>query len=42
MGISLDGAEDVLKQHKIEKLPIVDDKGKLTGLITYKDMIMNS
>lgn len=41
MGISLDGAEDVLKQHKIEKLPIVDDKGKLTGLITYKDILKN-
>ena len=41
MGISLDGAEDVLKQHKIEKLPIVDEKGKLTGLITYKDILKN-
>lgn len=41
MGISLDGAEDVLKQHKIEKLPIVDDKGTLTGLITYKDILKN-
>lgn len=41
MGISLDGAEDVLKQYKIEKLPIVDEKGKLTGLITYKDILKN-
>ena len=41
MGVSLDDAEDVLQQHKIEKLPIVDDKGKLTGLITYKDILKN-
>ncbi|MCE7992823.1 MAG: IMP dehydrogenase [Roseivirga sp.] len=41
MGITLDGAEDVLKQYKIEKLPIVDDKGNLTGLITYKDILKN-
>lgn len=41
LGISLDGAEDVLKQHKIEKLPIVDENGKLTGLITYKDILKN-
>lgn len=41
MGITLDGAEDVLKQYKIEKLPIVDAKGNLTGLITYKDILKN-
>ncbi len=41
MGITLDGAEDVLKQYKIEKLPIVDSKGNLTGLITYKDILKN-
>lgn len=41
MGITLDGAEDVLKQYKIEKLPIIDDKGNLTGLITYKDILKN-
>lgn len=41
MGITLDGAEDVLKQYKIEKLPITDDKGNLTGLITYKDILKN-
>lgn len=41
MGITLDGAEDVLKQYKIEKLPIVDDFGNLTGLITYKDILKN-
>lgn len=28
----------ILQNHKIEKLPIVDDKGRLAGLITYKDI----
>lgn len=41
MGISLDEAEDVLEEYKIEKLPIVDKKGFLTGLITYKDILKN-
>lgn len=31
--------EDVLQQYRIEKLPVVDDGGKLVGLITYKDLI---
>ncbi|MFT7033389.1 MAG: IMP dehydrogenase [Cyclobacteriaceae bacterium] len=38
-GIDLAEAEDILEEHKIEKLPIVDGKGKLTGLITYKDIL---
>jgi IMP dehydrogenase len=37
-GITLDKAEDILKKYKIEKLPIVNKKGKLTGLITFKDI----
>src|SRR5690606_28447134 len=37
-GITLDKAEEILKKYKIEKLPIVDKGGKLTGLITYKDI----
>lgn len=37
-GITLDEAEDILKQYKIEKLPIVNKKGKLAGLITFKDI----
>lgn len=41
MGVSLDEAEGVLEQYKIEKLPIVDENGKLTGLITYKDILKN-
>jgi IMP dehydrogenase len=37
-GITLDKAEDILKKYKIEKLPIISKKGKLTGLITFKDI----
>ena len=40
-GISLEAAEGILQEHKIEKLPIVDEKFKLTGLITYKDILKN-
>ena len=35
---NLDAAARILQKHKIEKLPIVDEKGKLVGLITYKDI----
>jgi len=35
---NLEAAARILQKHKIEKLPIVDDNGKLTGLITYKDI----
>ncbi|MFO0322145.1 MAG: IMP dehydrogenase [Bacteroidota bacterium] len=38
-GITLKQAEIVLQNHKIEKLPILDKNKKLTGLITYKDII---
>lgn len=37
-GITLDQAEKILKKYKIEKLPIVSKKGKLTGLITFRDI----
>ncbi len=37
-GISLDEAEKIFHQHKIEKLPLVDEKGILSGLITIKDL----
>src|SRR5690606_35803300 len=37
-GTTLQEAEKVLQQYKIEKLPIVDGDGKLTGLITIKDI----
>jgi IMP dehydrogenase len=39
--VGLKEAEEILKKHKIEKLPIVDKKGHLTGLITYKDILKN-
>ena len=38
-GTDLSKAEEILKGNKIEKLPIVDGDGKLTGLITYKDIL---
>ncbi len=38
-GIDLQAAEAVLQEHRIEKLPIVDDNQKLVGLITYKDIL---
>ncbi len=41
-GISLAEAEEILMEHKIEKLPIVDKEGNLRGLITYKDILKNS
>lgn len=38
-GIELSEAEEILQEHKIEKLPIIDKRGILTGLITYKDIL---
>jgi IMP dehydrogenase len=38
VGTSLDAAERILHEHKIEKLPVVDDAGYLKGLITVKDI----
>ncbi|EQK48716.1 MULTISPECIES: IMP dehydrogenase [Paraclostridium] len=37
-GINLTEAQQILKKHKIEKLPIVDAEGNLKGLITIKDI----
>lgn len=36
---TLDQAKDILQQHRIEKLPVVDDDRRLVGLITYKDIM---
>lgn len=36
--ITLEKAEIILQEYKIEKLPIVNKKGKLTGLITFRDI----
>ncbi|MGH9085106.1 MAG: IMP dehydrogenase, partial [Acidimicrobiales bacterium] len=38
LGTTLEQAKDILWQHRIEKLPIVDDSGQLRGLITVKDI----
>jgi IMP dehydrogenase len=37
-GTTLDGAEAIFHKNKVEKLPIVDEQGKLCGLITIKDL----
>ncbi|MCH5188052.1 MAG: IMP dehydrogenase, partial [Oscillospiraceae bacterium] len=37
-GTNLEGAQQILSKHKIEKLPIVDKDGMLKGLITIKDI----
>ncbi|HLS49995.1 MAG TPA: IMP dehydrogenase, partial [Actinomycetaceae bacterium] len=39
VGISRDEASALLAKHKIEKLPLVDDDGRLAGLITVKDFV---
>ncbi|MBQ9805140.1 MAG: IMP dehydrogenase [Clostridia bacterium] len=38
VGTDLSQAQDILRNHRIEKLPIVDNKGILRGLITIKDI----
>jgi IMP dehydrogenase len=35
---TLDAASKILQKHRIEKLPMIDENGKLVGLITYKDI----
>ncbi|MBC8584692.1 IMP dehydrogenase [Youxingia wuxianensis] len=38
VGTTLKDAQEILRKHKIEKLPIVDENGYLKGLITIKDI----
>src|SRR3984957_19558959 len=38
-GTDLRKAEKILRQYKIEKLPVVNKSGKLIGLITYRDIL---
>src|SRR5262249_5690043 len=38
-GTDLKKAETILQDNKVEKLPVVDKKGKLKGLITYRDIM---
>lgn len=37
-GTTLEGAKELLQKYRIEKLPVVDDKNRLKGLITIKDI----
>lgn len=39
VGTTLEQAQVILQNYKIEKLPVVDETGKLRGLITYKDVM---
>ncbi|HEY0868531.1 MAG TPA: IMP dehydrogenase [Fimbriimonas sp.] len=39
VGTTLEQAQEILAEHRIEKLPIVDEGGRLTGLITIKDIL---
>ena len=41
-GTSMSQAEEILQTHKIEKLPVVDEKGILIGLITFRDINKHS
>jgi IMP dehydrogenase len=41
-GVTLDDAKQILHQHRIEKLPIVDDSRLIKGLITSKDITNNT
>jgi IMP dehydrogenase len=41
-GTDLKKAEKILRQYKIEKLPVVNKQGKLIGLITYRDILQLS
>lgn len=38
VGTSLKEAENILQEHKIEKLPLIEDNGRLGGLVTIKDI----
>lgn len=41
LGTSLEDAKELLRKHRIEKLPLVDENGSLKGLITIKDIEKN-
>ncbi|GAC1461989.1 MAG: IMP dehydrogenase [Chloroflexota bacterium] len=42
VGTTIAQAEEVLQIHKVEKLPLVDDDGRLAGLITLRDILKRS
>jgi IMP dehydrogenase len=39
-GVTPEEAVELMKKHKVEKLPVVDEDGKLVGLITYRDVAL--
>ncbi|RLI09449.1 IMP dehydrogenase [Candidatus Bathyarchaeota archaeon] len=39
-GITIEEAKKILQEHRIEKLPVVDEGGRLKGLITVKDIML--
>jgi IMP dehydrogenase len=42
IGVTLEESKEILHKHRIEKLPIIDDSGIITGLITSKDITNNA
>ncbi|TAE50087.1 MAG: IMP dehydrogenase [Bacteroidetes bacterium] len=38
-GTTLEEAEEIIRKNKVEKLPVIDQDGRLVGLITYRDII---
>lgn len=38
VGTSIEDAKEILRKHRIEKLPLVDEEGRLRGLVTIKDI----
>ncbi len=38
VGVTMQEAESILQKHKIEKLPVVNSKNELSGLITFRDI----
>lgn len=41
VGTTFEEAAEILQEHKIEKLPVVNDEGQFVGLITYSDIMKN-
>ena len=37
-GVDLDACKELFRKHRIEKLPVIDDDGRLTGMITVRDI----
>lgn len=39
VGITMEDAREIMRKHKVEKLPVVDEAGKLKYLVTFKDIL---